>query len=412
MAIFLVLAATASLQSSPTDAAVEQGDSVEQSLTYADIDVGVGYATNPLLAVGESAGRTFGRIGARLVHQRRSVRSSTLLSGYVENSTYTGSYGSTQLAGLAARHEFAASEKVSVYGDVNASYDEGGQLATRLVTVPTIEQPITDLPSLPGAPLDYYSLTGRTYHLSGQLGSRIKTSLRDSATVRGGYSRTARRGTGFDSDQSDLFGSAGYDRQLSERATVGAMVTARTSHFEADGDEPDGDTRVITPQITGSVLLSERTRVAGAVGVSIAKVETGTTSESSVGLAANVSLCRTGEFDLLCGAVSRDQQVATVAGPANSLAASLTYSRKLSARETLALSAVAARYSGGSPVDPDLQIHSNRSISASVVYTRTLSSRLSGGATIAARKVSRSGPDPRADVSGSIFLRYRLGDLF
>jgi hypothetical protein len=44
-------------------------------------------------------------------------------------------------------------------------------------------------------------------------------------------------------------------------------------------------------------------------------------------------------------------------------------------------------------------------------YSRHIGNRLFGGFELAARKLTQSGPDPDADVSASLFLRYRLGDL-
>jgi hypothetical protein len=44
-------------------------------------------------------------------------------------------------------------------------------------------------------------------------------------------------------------------------------------------------------------------------------------------------------------------------------------------------------------------------------YTRRLSDRLFGGGTLAARKLAQEGPDPKADLSAALFVRYRVGDL-
>jgi hypothetical protein len=40
-----------------------------------------------------------------------------------------------------------------------------------------------------------------------------------------------------------------------------------------------------------------------------------------------------------------------------------------------------------------------------------INDRLSAGANVAARKLTLFGPDPKADVGGSIFVRYRVGDV-
>lgn len=406
MPFLIALAASVALQPSQPNALSEKNGSSLRSLTYVDFDLGAGYSTNPLLNEFDATGRAFGRVSARAVHERRSVRANTYFSAYLENSTYTGGYGSAQLASLNARHEFAPTEKLTIFGDVTAAYDEGGQLATRVLTAPTLEQSTTDLPPLPGLPLDLYSLTGRTYRLAGQIGSTLVTGPRDNLVSRIGYSYTTRRGAGLDNNQSDIFGSVGYNRLLSERATVGVLVGARKSDFD-----PDGDARVLTPQLTAALRLSQKIRASGAIGLSFSRFTTPLRAERSIGLAANASICGTGEFDLLCATIARDQQTATIAGPANTLSATVNYSKNLGSGETLSFLLSATRFSNGVPIDPNFRLQTNNSLSASAAYTRRLSTRLSGGANLTARKLTQPGPDPAVDVSGSVFLRYRLGEL-
>jgi hypothetical protein len=44
-------------------------------------------------------------------------------------------------------------------------------------------------------------------------------------------------------------------------------------------------------------------------------------------------------------------------------------------------------------------------------YSRRIGNRLSAGADLTARKLAQDGPDPEMDISGSLFVRYRLGDI-
>lgn len=405
-AFALALAASLAAQAAPPEDSSQDELRTFRSLTYVDVDTGAGYAANPTLSLDDDKGRAFARFGIRGVHERRTARTKSAVSVYLENTSYSGRYGSTRLAQFAARHELAANERVTVFGDVHAAVDKGGQLATRLLDSPVVvTEPALQLPSLPDAPLDYYSLTGRTYRFTSQLGSRIASSARDNFTFRIGYGKTDRRDDTFNSNQSDLFGAAAYDRQLTNRAAVGAILSARSTEYG------DGDVRVLTPQITANLLLSKATRVSGAVGLSVAETNTDTRSDTSVGLAAQITVCHTGEYDLLCATVSRDQQSATALGPANAVAALVNYSLNIGERQTLAISASASRYSTDAPMARDFQAQETTSFAASAVYTRKIAQRLSGGANLSARKIAQLGPNPRADVSGSLFLRYRLGDL-
>jgi hypothetical protein len=47
----------------------------------------------------------------------------------------------------------------------------------------------------------------------------------------------------------------------------------------------------------------------------------------------------------------------------------------------------------------------------SAAYDRLINDRISGGVQAAWRKLSNAGPDPRSDLGGSVYLRYRLGDI-
>jgi hypothetical protein len=44
-------------------------------------------------------------------------------------------------------------------------------------------------------------------------------------------------------------------------------------------------------------------------------------------------------------------------------------------------------------------------------YSRRINERLSGGVDLGARKLRREGVDPDTDISGTVFVRYRIGDL-
>jgi hypothetical protein len=81
--------------------------------------------------------------------------------------------------------------------------------------------------------------------------------------------------------------------------------------------------------------------------------------------------------------------------------------KKLDADSTVQLSAAVVRY------DSDFQSLNDRShhFRLAASYSRRINTRLSAGADVAVRSLRQDGPDPKADIGGSVFLRYRLGDL-
>jgi hypothetical protein len=94
------------------------------------------------------------------------------------------------------------------------------------------------------------------------------------------------------------------------------------------------------------------------------------------------------------------------------VSAGADYSRRLSADDTLDLSASINRYSNPtSVVIPATTFTHATYVRAAADYSRRISDRWFGGLSLAARKVTQTGPDPDADLSASLFIRYRFGDV-
>src|SRR5690348_1885975 len=105
----LAAQATTGSGSTPPPSAPEttsSGPKAGQS-TYVDVEGGAGYSTNPRLTLNSHSGSGFGRIAVHAVHTRRSVRTTTLVSLYAENVTYTNDYGSNQSLSFYGRHDAA-----------------------------------------------------------------------------------------------------------------------------------------------------------------------------------------------------------------------------------------------------------------------------------------------------------------
>lgn len=412
--IIISLAMAASLAAQDPNSAgpavpgATEGKSPDRSSTYFDLETGAGYSTNPFLTFGGDTGRAFGRVSLRAVHSRHSARTNTIFSGYGEHIAYTGRYGMQQILQATAHHDVALGEQMRVFGDLNASVDRGGQLGTRFLDLSTTPgfsgDPITT-PGYPSLGTEVVTFAGRQYRIGGQIGASMTLSERDSMTLRSGHDRGYFRSSGINSDYTTSFGSASFDRRLSERATVGAMLSVEKSNYENSGGA-----RTITPQLTGKLSLSQNTYVDSAIGVSFASIDDGTRTLHSTGIAFSTSVCRSGETDQICATASRDQSAASIGGGVKSLSAGLNYSRQLDARQSIQLSASASRYSSlGNFTSPFAR--SSSYVRASGSYSRKLQDRLYGGLNLSARKLLQRGSDPKADLNGSAFIRYRIGDL-
>ena len=393
---------------SPTPPAAAAAFDTKRGIsTYVEVQGGVGYSTNPEFRFDDDSGAGFGRISITAVHSRSTERTTTLLSAFAQSYFYTGDVGSQQSLSLSAAHNTRVNEKLSLFGNLGISYDKGGQLdtsfggASGILDVPGGLNPPVLLP--PGS--DFLSVSGRTFRATGNIGGQWTLSARDFVTASTGLQYVRFDGV-TDSHYTSVPISLGYDRQISTRTTIGARISAQ--HTDYDGP---GNFRSVTPQLTFQSALSSTMTVTGAIGASFAETDDGIVKRHTTGLTANLGACSRGQKETFCGRASVDQQSATVAGPARTINVGLDYSRQLGRDDTIRLSADASRYS--SPVIFTTGPGFSRStyVRGAADYSRRIGNRLFGGVTLAARKISQNGPDPDADLSGSLFVRYRLGDL-
>ena len=409
--IISALAAQATAAPSPAPPASTTQASDSSALgasTYVDLEAGAGYGTNPNLRFGDHTGSGFGRLSAHAVHTRVSARTTTVFSGFAQETFYTNHYSSGLSLDLSARHSARVSEKLQIFGDADFAYDKGGQLDTRIIGVPNVPlAPGAVLPPellIPGS--DFLSVTGRQYRVSAHLGGQLALGARDYLTASGGIEHSVFKGSGFDTRYTTVPLSIGYDRQINSRTTIGARLSA--AHTDYDGP---ANVWNITPQATIQTALSERLTLSGALGISYASIDDGVTTRHSTGVAADASLCSRGDRDQFCARASINQEATTAAGPARNIMLGVDYSRRLDAYQTIRFSLDANRYSSPTSFVTGQTFSHATYVRAAADYTRSLGHRLFGGVSVAARKLTERGPDPRADVSGSVFIRYRLGDL-
>jgi hypothetical protein len=402
-------AATASGSTVPTSTDASAPQIHTGATSYVDLEGGVGYSSNPQLSVVNDEGSAFGRVSIHAVHSRVSARSTTVLSGYAEDVSYTNHHGSQQSVSLYGRHDTAVSEHVRLFGDVNASYQEGGQLDTRILGIPFV-------PPLPGGTVtppilippsgDFLSVTGREYSLGAHGGGTFALGQHDSLSISSGVDHVVFHSAFSNSNYTTIPVSLAYDRVLNARTTVGARVVAQDTEYNGPANF-----RVITPQLTGRLLLAERLTFSGAIGVSFARVDDGLTVRHTTGLAAEANLCGQGETSFFCARVAADEETATTAGPARTISGGVDFTQRLDADQSIQFSLGATHYSTPTSVIVGRNFSSANYYHAATGYTRRLGTRLFGGVNLAARKLTQNGPDPKTDLNASLFIRYRFGDV-
>lgn len=375
--------------------------------TYLDVSGGVGYASNAALQPGGDTDSFFVRLSANGVHAWQTERSSSRLSAFVEHSTYGGgNLDSKQIFDLNGDTSYAVSETVQLFGALGFSGDFGGQLSTRFTGPPSFpETPpvITPPPPLTPSDPELFGLTGRQYRLTGQIGAAVRPTEREQWSFAASASHFFFSGSSSGLDYWTYGGSAGYERQVSERSSVGLRLAVQRSEF------PGGvSATVLNPQVTFRTRFSEVWDAQAAVGVSYSDEDRGAGSDKNWSLSLDGSLCRTFENDRLCARASRYSQPSATAQLVQTTSAGVDWSRRLGQRDNLQLSANVVRSSGlellGVPLRPTYY-------TAAGSYSRQFSPRLSGGVFVNARKLTQAGPDPKADFSGSLFVTYRFGDI-
>jgi hypothetical protein len=393
----------------------ETASAFDNSFTFVDLFLTGGYSTSPFLDASddEDGGSSFARVSVNAVHNIVGARGSTQLTAFAEQGFYFGSdRDGERVFSVGASTNQQVSERTSVYGSINGSLDIGGQLSSRfliLPAVPTSPDPTVPPPLLVDDP-DLFVINQRRYRLSGQAGVSTRVSERGTVLFSAGASRNWYSGE-FPEDQTGLFGSLGYDHALNERTGVGGRVNVNRTSYDGDG----GETLVINPEATVRTRLSEVWDATLAAGVVFSKVDRDATlfgdddgDDWSTDFSLSGTLCRQSEFEQICGALNRSAQSSAIGDIATVTSASLSWYRRLDANQTVALSAGLTRQEIGVEDGEDFRT-TNFQVGAN--YDRKVSGRLFVGASATVRKLTQNGTDPDTDLSGSVYLRYRLGDL-
>lgn len=405
-AVLALWSAPGLAQQQQTDEPTERATTPRRSVSFLDLTASVGYGTNPFLSFGDSTGSAYGRAGARGVHTWVTERTSASVSGFAEGSTYFNDYGFKSIFSLTGDVQHQASEKVTVFGSAGVSGDLSGQLSNRFLYVPPgpqVPDPTVPLPPTSIQDPNLFSFAGRQYRIYGQAGAAIRTSERSSISISGGASRVFFT-SDLLNDYTTVFANGAYNHTLSPRTTIGVNVRGERTEYSKSSD----NSTIINPSFTINTRLSQYWDVSGAVGVVVSSFDRSGDSSRSTGLSLDGSLCHTSETERLCLRVNRNAQSLSRGTLVNTTSATVDWFKKLDEKQTLQLSVGATRYATKNEL---IDNFNSNYLRASVSYSRVINGRISGGADLSARLLRSEGPDPDTDINGSLFLRYRLGDL-
>ena len=375
----------------------QAAEAQSQKTASIDLQGSAGYSTNPFLFEGGDGGG-FGRVSALGNYSITTERSSTVLSAFVENSTYTNGQGSKQLANVALSERYSVSPTLNLFGGAGFSVDFGSQLSTRFLdnsgAIPTTPPEVIIDPAL-------FNRNRRSYRVNGNIGATFRVSERDDITLSGADEQVF-----YDKDSRDLnvnvaSAQASWNRRVDERTGFGARLSGQEANYHTPGESAS----VYSLQATLNRQVAEGWSATIAAGATYAIRRSITGDSHSVGPAVDANICHTSPQERFCGQVSRSVQTALGQDALTQTSVGADYYRKLNANDTIQARAGLTHF--GSRADsPKINY-----VSAGVNYNHRFSDRLSGGGDLGVRDLYQRGRDVPFDVTGLLFIRYRIGDI-
>lgn len=292
----------------------------------------VGFDSNPFLSDADSPEAVSVRLQLNPSITRSDGRSSFRASGRVEHIEYLGNYGSLQNFGA----DLSGLHKLNERLEANfAALFRSDILATDLTNpLSTGEGLDPGIPVVPGGnDVTILGQRQRRTQYGADTGLTFRPSERDE--VRWGFAwRSDRFGSDSLSDSDFFSQQLRYSRQVNGDLAVGAIVDASIIDFT---NGTFGDAQTLTPQALVVLSLSERLKATGSLGFALTRVETPAGNETTRAVAGNLALCYEGERSNLCLNGARQVLPSAIGGARVQTTAGLSYSLRLSERESLQL---------------------------------------------------------------------------
>lgn len=333
-----------------------------------------GFDSNPFLGQGASAEAASFRLQLTPTLARTDERGTLRLSGRFEHIEYLGKYASLQNFGGDLGMSRKVSERLAVEGGLTVRSDV---LGTSLGNTVGNVDPGTGNPIPP---------TGNDVTILGQGQRRTQYGFDGGLTFDLSERDRLRWSV---SGRADRFGSANlvdsnflsqrleYLRLLGEDLTIGAAIDASLIDFTGAG--LDG-ARTVSPQLQINAAITPRLSLTASAGVAITQLDFNGLKETTTALAGDASLCRKGERSSFCINGSRQVLPAAIGGALLQTTAGISYSLKLSERDSVQLSG--SYGTASQPVSTGLGDF--ESFNGSARYERQLNERMrlfvSGGA--------------------------------
>ena len=373
-----------------------------ETRAYVDVSAGVGASSNPYLQTGTSTGSGAATIEVLPSVEVTSERSTLTIGGAARYEEHFRRY-SSDLSGRAdASYDYGLSEFTRFRVEAGFASSMGGSRDLLTTSLNGANDPVVN----PNADLSGIGIRYRQYDYGTNVRLTSTFSTYNTVQIGGGVQF-------FDVDSAvarpyrNYNANAGYQRQLSERLTIGPKVSYTKIDYR---NVTIGDGEIITSTLDAKYQLSETVSVEASAGAAFASiVQTATTNIKQTGFLGNLLICDTRETTTICVNGSRSVGATALGGISNSWSISGSMSWQLSERDRI--SAVASHYRTDQFATSALLFGAsrNRIVSSTLTYSRQLGERLFLDLSAQHEKVWGQPVARNANFAGVATIRYRFG---
>lgn len=369
----------------------------------ADPTAGIGvagnveYSNNPYLLDSANTGAVRARISVAPFIEEQTTRSSLRVSADASYSAYNRRYRSA----IDLSSQVGYSSRLSRQFSVRAGMSLNSSIGSGYITSAIFEPPSTTNVLPPAIDLTLIGFQDRSTQVQANAG--LTYSLDDKNSISIGYDGSVTRypGTAGRSEYSNIRQNVSYSRVVSPRISLGASVNVSRINYLGG---PLGDAVIISPSLNGNFRIAARWTLSAGIGFSSSRVDIGIGKLKSTDLSGNASFCRTDARTSFCMNAARSTAASSFDGVRTTSTAGLSYSYRLSARDSLSAS---GGYSRGSAPKRVVGLPTSY-FSGSASYSRRFSNRMMGNIT--GGFSSSRFLTTRSSVVASIGINYNFGN--
>lgn len=365
-----------------------------------------GYSSNPYNSSARSTSSATVNATLTPVVVITSPTGQVRLSGMVRHTEYAQLYSGTTDYSVSASTGYSISPLTSISAAASFSSRVRNSLyPIRGSDVVSPDDPVEPDDPIIDDPSGATNFEKRTNTFTGNVGLSTTLSPYDTLSVSGlGSKVSISNPSTLSRGYATYGGGLTYMRVVGPSTSIGLTANVTRSQYENEGA---GSSTQIAPSLVLSTTLAPRLSVRATIGVTFSNTELlfGSTKRSS--LSGSINLCNAGDRSHLCANLSRSVSPSSVLGTSTVTLGGLSYSYRLDPRSQFAVN---LSYSSSKSFAGLGRFRSDYG-RANVNYSRKLLRRFSGVVSMIYSNPFRSTIERNASISGTVGIRYNLGEL-